>query len=67
MLLIFVLMAFVQIPGLIKKKYWKELIAFSFFYMAAFTVSLLYVLDITIPSPIKGVKYVIEDLLKIKY
>ncbi len=67
MLLIFALLAFFQIPGLIKKKYWKELIAFSFFYTFAFVLSFLYVLDVAIPSPIKGVRYVIEDLLKIKY
>ena len=67
LLLIFAPMALFQIPDLIKNKYWKELIAYSVFYTAALVLSLLYVLDVNIPSPIAGVKYIIEDVLNLKY
>lgn len=67
LLLIFASMAYIQVPGLVKNKYWKELIAFSAFFVASFVLSILYVMDINIPSPIKGVKYIIEDVFNIKY
>ena len=67
LLLIFAAMAVFQVPKLIKKKSKKEFIVFSAFYIAAFLLSLLYVLDFNIPSPIEGVRYLIEDVLDIKY
>lgn len=67
LLLIFAFMVYIQVPSLLKNKYWKELITFSAFFIAAFILSILYVMDINIPSPIKGVKYIIEDVFKIKY
>lgn len=66
-LLIYIFIALVQVPGMIKKKYWRELAAFSFFYIAAFILSILYVLDVKIPSPYKGIAYVIVDVLHLKY
>lgn len=66
-LLIYVLMALYQVPGLIKKKHRRELAAFSVFYIAAFILSMLHVLDVELPSPYKALGYVIEDVLGLKY
>jgi hypothetical protein len=67
MLLIYVIIALCQIPALIKKKYWRELIAFSFFFALAFILNLLQALDIKIPSPMKEIQYLLEDVLHLKY
>lgn len=67
LLLVFASMAYIQIPGLVKNKYWKELAAFLAFFTAAFVLCLLYVLDVDIPSPMKGISYIFDDLLQIKY
>ena len=64
---IFGVVAFLQILILLKKRYWRELIVFSLLHTAAFVLSLLYVLGVQIPSPMLFIKYVIENVLHIKY
>jgi hypothetical protein len=66
-ILIFALIALFQIPGLVREKQWKEFAAFSFFYLAALVLSVLYALDVDIPSPMKAIGYIVEDLLHLKY
>jgi hypothetical protein len=56
-----------QIPALIKKNHWRELMAFSFFCILALTLNLLQALDIKLPNPAKGMQYVVEDVLHLKY
>ncbi|MFZ7103681.1 MAG: hypothetical protein ACOWWO_13650 [Peptococcaceae bacterium] len=45
-----------EIPGLVYRKYWKELLSFLLLLGLAFIMSTLSVLDITIPSPAKGIE-----------
>lgn len=54
-----------EVPGLIYRKYWKELIVFFLLLGFAFIISFLVVLDITIPSPARGIEVVITYILKI--
>ncbi|HOQ38221.1 MAG TPA: hypothetical protein PK033_11135 [Acetivibrio sp.] len=67
LLLIYALIFIINVPGLVKKKEWRELTFFSILYIIAFTLGLLYVLDVHIPSPMKGLQYLIVDILGIKY
>ena len=67
LLLICAVIAWLNIPGLIRQKAWGELAAFSFFYTAAFILGLLYVLDIPVPNPMRGLQYIISDLWGLKY
>jgi hypothetical protein len=57
----------INVPGLIKRKEWKELAVFSIMYVIAFALGLMYVLDIPIPSPMKGLQHLIVDMLGIEY
>jgi O-antigen/teichoic acid export membrane protein len=66
-ILFYGIVALFQIPALIKKKHWRELMAFSFFLVLAFVLNLLQALDINIPNPAKGIQYVVEDVLHLKY
>lgn len=67
LLLIYAAIAAFSIPRFIRKKEWRELTAFSFFYILGFVMGLLYVLDITLPSPMKALHHVISDRLGLKY
>lgn len=67
LLLIYALIAWLNIPKFVKKKEWRDLAAFLVFYTAALVLGLLYVLDIPIPSPMKGLQYLISEVLGIKY
>ena len=66
LLLIFAYIIIVNLPGLIKRKEWKEL-AFSLLYVIAFALGLMYVLDIPIPSPMEGLQHFFVDILGIEY
>ncbi|MBP2642847.1 MAG: hypothetical protein H6Q67_734 [Firmicutes bacterium] len=67
LLLIYTGVALFQVPALIKKSYWRELIAFSSLFTLAFTLNLLQILDVNIPNPLKGIQYIVEDVLHLKY
>ncbi len=59
--------ALLDVPKLIKSKEWKDLAVYSFFFIGAFTLCVLHTFGIDMPSPIKGIQYVIKDLLHMKY
>jgi len=67
LILIYGFIIIVNVPGLIKRKEWKELIAFSVLYVIAFALGLMYVLDIPIPSPMKGLQHFFVDILGLEY
>ncbi len=52
-----------EVPGLIQKKYGRELVAFSAFLLFAFVVSLLQVLDVKLPNPNAGIEQLIKGVL----
>ena len=67
LLLIYALIIIINVPQLIKRRERRELTAFFILYTIAFTLGLMYVLDIPIPSPIKALQHLIVDVLGIKY
>jgi len=67
LILIYIAILLLSVPGLIKRKEWRELTFFSVLYIIAFVLGLLYVLDIPVPSPMKALQYIIADVLGIKY
>lgn len=66
-IIIYISIALVQIPSLIKKKYWREVTVFSIFWACAFIFSLLLSLDVTIPSPLKMLQYGVQDKYHLHY
>lgn len=67
LLLIYACIFIINVPGLVKRKEWRELAVFSIFYVIAFALGLMYVLDIPIPSPMEGLQHLIVDILGIEY
>ncbi|SHH77555.1 hypothetical protein [Clostridium grantii] len=62
-IIVFICLAFFEIPGLIRKKYWRELIAFSCLSLITFTMTIIQSVSINIPSPMKGIEYIIRDIV----
>lgn len=56
----FILAALLEIPGLIKRKWWKELFWYSFFLVSSFVLSLLLMLGVKFPD----ISQVITNLIK---
>ncbi|SDZ67652.1 hypothetical protein SAMN05421736_13028 [Evansella caseinilytica] len=67
LLVFFAIVVWLEVPGLIRKKYWRELAVFSLFLLSTFFLSLLQLLDVRIPNPVKGIEYVIKDILRLNY
>lgn len=71
MLAAFALLIFLEAPGLIKKKQWRELAAYLTLMLIAIVISVLYLKRIEIPNPVKNTQYniknIFEYLFKISY
>ena len=61
-ILVFAGAALIDIPGLIKKKQWKELITASSLLFIGFVLSLLQVIGVKLPNPNKGITFLINFL-----
>ncbi|WP_152802988.1 hypothetical protein [Alkalibaculum sporogenes] len=59
---IYIIIALYQVPNLIKRECMRDLSAFCFFYTIALVLSILYVLDVKIPSPISGMELILDKL-----
>ena len=62
LLLLFAIIALLEIPGLMRKKEWPELIAFSILLTIGFLLSFLQVIGVEDPNPNKGIAYLIKLL-----
>jgi hypothetical protein len=54
-----------ETPGLIQKKYWRELIVFFMFLLLAFIVSLLQIFGAKVPNPVKGITILVKGFLSL--
>lgn len=63
LVLAYLAMILFEVPGLIRKKYWRELVAFSVLLLLAFTISLLQVLGVKIPNPNEAITTLVEAVL----
>ncbi len=60
LVLVYLAMILFEVPGLIRKKYWRELVAFSVLLLLAFTLSLLQVLGVKIPNPNEAITTLVQ-------
>ncbi|MFL0252683.1 hypothetical protein ACJDT4_19905 [Clostridium neuense] len=67
LIITFIAIIFLEVPELIKNKCWRELIVFFIFLIAAFIISLMYIMNLPIPNPMKAVEYIIKDVLHLNY
>lgn len=65
--LAFLVIAYFNVPKLIRAKEWRELTVFMSLYTLGMTLSILLIIGVTIPSPIKGAQYILKDVLNLHY
>lgn len=63
----FACVAFYDVPCLVRQKYKTELILYAVLFLAVFIITVLQLYDITMPSPIKGIAYILKDVLHLSY
>lgn len=64
---VFTVIALLDVPNLIKSKEWKELIAFSLFFIMAFSLAFLMAIGVKLQSPVLAVQNFIENVLNLHY
>jgi uncharacterized membrane protein len=67
LLAVFICIALIEIPKMVRNKHRRELAAFLVFFALAFVLSLLQTAGVKIPSPMKGIEYVVKDILHLGY
>jgi len=66
-LMAFAFVALINVPVLVREKRWKDLYIYSGIFAIALTLSILMTVEVQIPSPIKGIEYLLEKVLHITY
>lgn len=61
-ILVFALIAGIEIPSLVKRKYKKELALFSIFLFFGFVFSLLFTAGVDLPDPVDSIKALLNAL-----
>jgi hypothetical protein len=61
---LFTLIALIEVPALLRKKQKRELIAFVALLLPGLVITIMLSLNITVPSPVKGIEYLVQHLLQ---
>ncbi|MFZ5647644.1 MAG: hypothetical protein ACOY30_08495 [Bacillota bacterium] len=64
LLLAFAGIAYYEVPGLIHRKQWRELAAFTGLLSLGFVLSLLQIIGVKMPSPTKGIILLIKQITR---
>lgn len=67
LVIILVFAAILNIPMLVRQRLWKDLWVYSFLYVFILTVVTLQNFGITVPSLLKGVVFIMKNILHIGY
>lgn len=62
LVLAFLAIIWLEVPGLVKKKAWRELAAFSVFLALGFALALPQVLGLEVPNPNKAIEALFRPL-----
>jgi len=62
LLLLFAVIILLEVPGLVKKKMWRELAAFSLYVVIGMGISIPLLLGIKLPNPNKTVEALFKPL-----
>jgi len=64
LLIAFAVIAWLEVPGLVKKKMWRELVVFSIYLSVGMALSIPQVLGISPPNPGIAIESIYEPLFE---
>ena len=62
---VFTVIALFEVPKILEKRLWRELLVFSILLLVGFTLSVLLALDVRLPSPVKGIRSLMSPILRL--
>lgn len=65
--IIFIGIIIIEVPAMIKNRYWHELKIFFGFLLAAFIMSLFYLHGLPVINPVKGMEFIVKNVLHLNY
>ncbi|MCL6635943.1 MAG: hypothetical protein K6T29_09300 [Peptococcaceae bacterium] len=60
----YALIVLFEVPGLVKKRMWRELAVFSLYWTVALTLSVPQVLQVELPNPNKAIEALFRPLVE---
>ncbi|MBE3519383.1 MAG: hypothetical protein IMW97_03660 [Firmicutes bacterium] len=62
LILAFAAIAAYEIPEIVRKREWKELVVFSVLLLIGFTVSFFQTIGVKVPNPVKGIELIVKKI-----
>lgn len=62
---VFIVIGLFEVPKILKKGLWRELLVFSSLLILGFTLSVLIALEVPLPSPVKGIRSLMNPILRL--
>ncbi|ACL18906.1 hypothetical protein [Desulfitobacterium hafniense] len=67
LVIVFLGVVLFELPELIQKRYWRELITVTFLLSIGFILSLLLAMGIEVPNPSNALVYIFKEVLHLSY
>jgi len=62
---VFIAIGLFEGPKMVREKLWRELLVFGFLLFFGFTLSILLTLGVPVPSPVRGIRSLMNPILKL--
>ncbi|NLJ60386.1 MAG: hypothetical protein GX338_05505 [Firmicutes bacterium] len=62
---VFTVIALFEVPKILEKGLWREFLVFSVLLLFGFTLSVLLALEVRLPSPVKGIRSLMNPILRL--
>ncbi len=62
LLVVFGLVLWLEVPGMVKQKWWRELVVFGLIWGLALVVTVAQTYDLPLPNPTKGLIYIFKPV-----
>ncbi len=61
---VFAVIGLFEVPKMLRNGLWRELLVFIVLLILGFTLSVLLTLDVPVPSPARGIRFLMAPILK---
>ena len=62
---VFAVIGLFEVPKMLRNGLWRELLVFIVLLILGFTLSVLIALDVPLPSPVKGIRSLMNPILRL--